>query len=333
MLSKSFYASLDSRRARGLPEPEQCVGHVLCNRYLVEELCDETQTSLLLRAYHLALNRQVLLEIMPRRVLGNSTVLEEARSEAIRVSTPTSRCLEVTCLRGRWPVLVYPFRPGVTLSSQLREQGRLPLERVLPLARQIAAAVASAHAVGLGHGSLDLDRLWLQQRTGRVEGVSVLGFGVRRLSSARTVRPPSGVFQRRRAGTQPPGAKVELVRTEVQDDLRRIGQCLSELVCGPSANCVDAGQVPAVLNGNAHAAVEKAFARILRRCLHPGSENAYGSVREFCFDLYRLECTARSLRVEVVTSLPPVTAVHVPARPRGTERRQPKVIVRPAISA
>lgn len=325
-----------SRRECGLPDPLTCLEHVLCNRYLVEKLCDETPRSSFYKAYHLGLDRQVLLEVLPRRDLEPARCLDAVRQQASLIEFSRGRCLEVTSLRDQWPIFAYPYQAGQSLSSHVRISGKMQLERILPLARQITDVVAMAHGEGCCHGALSLDRIWLHQRTSGVEKLSVLGFGSHQLPASRAARPASGVFavaqseQARRQCAAEPGVRA---------DISAVGRCLYRLATGSSwaagqgdelGQCVQL----AGLKWSVPRAVERGFSRILRRCFDLHSDTHYESVREFGFDLYRLECTARSLSQAPDPPLPPVTVVHAPARRRPPARRgEPKVIVRQEQSA
>jgi tRNA A-37 threonylcarbamoyl transferase component Bud32 len=71
--------------------------------------------------------------------------------------------------------LVMQLLRGETLAERLRREGRLPVAEVVRIGREVAAALAGAHAAGLVHRDIKPGNLWLEAPSGRVK---VLDFGV-----------------------------------------------------------------------------------------------------------------------------------------------------------
>jgi eukaryotic-like serine/threonine-protein kinase len=71
--------------------------------------------------------------------------------------------------------LVMQLLRGETVENRLRREGRLPVAEVLRIGRQVAEALAAAHAAGLVHRDVKPGNLWLEAPGGRVK---VLDFGV-----------------------------------------------------------------------------------------------------------------------------------------------------------
>ena len=91
--------------------------------------------------------------------------------------------------RGGQPVerllfLTMEFLDGSTLGDQIRSSGRLPLGVVLPIARQLTAALGAAHEAGIVHRDLKSDNImWLAGAPGSSPRVVVMDFGLARLGS------------------------------------------------------------------------------------------------------------------------------------------------------
>ena len=68
---------------------------------------------------------------------------------------------------------------GMTLTSRLREQGRLAADEALPIAKQIAAALDAAHRAQIVHRDLKSENIFLVQENGELRTV-VTDFGIAR---------------------------------------------------------------------------------------------------------------------------------------------------------
>lgn len=69
---------------------------------------------------------------------------------------------------------------GETLAERARRTGAMPAEAVLPIVRQIGAALAAAHAAGVVHRDLKGDNIFLVPAPGGGERVVVTDFGIAR---------------------------------------------------------------------------------------------------------------------------------------------------------
>ena len=73
--------------------------------------------------------------------------------------------------------LVLEYVQGKSLRT-VTDQGPLPISRALHIARQIATAVAAAHALGIVHRDLKPENVMLVEKNGGHDFVKVLDFGV-----------------------------------------------------------------------------------------------------------------------------------------------------------
>src|SRR5262249_12726145 len=93
-----------------LPDDRDVLGRLIANRYLIQAPCERTRTSVGYRAYHLALDRMVLLRILPARSGVTREACRRALALAERVSGLPSahlgRCLDVGLVEGRFPFVV-----------------------------------------------------------------------------------------------------------------------------------------------------------------------------------------------------------------------------------
>jgi len=315
-----------------LPNDNAVLGRLIANRYLVEGPCEHTPGSASYRAYHLGLDRSVLLRILPDRQGTTLDACRRALAIAEQVSALPNphlgRTLDVGLIAGRFPFVVYEYSKGRSLAGLLEEAGPFSAERSIKIARQLAGALETAHGAGVLHGSLRLDNFWLESLACRPEWVRLLGFGLAELPNAERDGASSGVFPsttRREAG-----GDGELPRLALRADIYAFGTCLYQLASGsPPVWLTPAGTGGvAVPPWTGQRAVARGLSLLIQRCLYPQPENAYQSLSEVSADLERLESSAATLASEPPGSRPPVTAVHAPAPRARVAVGQPKVIVK-----
>jgi len=104
------------------------------------------------------------------------------------------RLLETGESDGR-PYMVLDFIEGRELSRVMTERGRLPLDDVLPLLRDVADALTYAHERGLVHRDVKPSNVMIRRRADgtRFEAV-LMDFGIAKTLDARTVRTGTGAI-------------------------------------------------------------------------------------------------------------------------------------------
>jgi serine/threonine protein kinase len=230
--------------------------------------------------------------------------------------------------------VVSEYSKGRTLEAVLDSSGPLEIQRLLPIARQLTSVLQTTHRAGVVHGSIGLDKLWLEALEHRPEWVRIMGFGLSELSRSELDTPESGVFM---SSARRPGGLTRMSSSmAMRADVRALGATLFALADGsrlaaqnqpaPGAMASDfadtkwLGQRPVV----------RGFAMIVRRCLSLLPEGNYTSMDQAHHALERLEQSARSISVAPARPIQAaVTVVHAPVRrARGVVLGEPKVIVR-----
>ncbi len=122
------------------------------------------------------------------------------------------------------PYIGMEYLRGSPLDAVLRSSGPLPVDRVLRIARDVAAGLAAVHAAGLVHRDVKPANLWVENPGGRVK---VLDFGIAHLTD-RTRVTGGGVI-----GT-PAYMAPEQARghADVRSDLFSLGAVLFEMLAG-----------------------------------------------------------------------------------------------------
>lgn len=319
-----------------LPRRGEFIGRVLCNRYLIEDVLVEGAVGMTCRAYHLALDRPVLLRVTQSAPdPGGESWLSEAPC-ALR-SRYLLNTLEVGRLKEGWSFFVTEHPKGSVLTSLSLE--RLSIKGIVALGRQLAMALDAAHRAGVTHGDLKLDDVLIADAGTRTEHLALVGFGV--LRAAILSLPPvnSGIFRLDGEGPRPP---VQPRLPEANDDVHALGQILRALgqavahgldLATPRKHSPRAAAQNAVLSG---------LSLIVESCVAPAPGAPVPSAWEVARDLARLEVVSRSMLPEAarepqpeptpVAEEPeharPSVVVHRPHPKQQADDTLPKVIIR-----
>lgn len=155
-----------------MPPSSISPGTMLGGRYRLEDLLAEHEGARFWRATDTVLSRSVAIHALPSSDGRAAGVLEAARSSA-QVTDPhflrVLDCDDVDDLT--W--VVNEWGEGVSLDIML-ERGTLPPARAAWLAREVAEAIAAAHAAGLYHGRLNPESVLVTD----AGSVKVIGFVV-----------------------------------------------------------------------------------------------------------------------------------------------------------
>ncbi len=152
-------------------------------RYRLLEKLGEGGVGVVYRAEDLKLGRYVAVKLLRTGKGGLSdSALRRFEHEARTASALnhpyicTIHSLEE--IEGR-PAIVMELVQGDTLAARLSARGRLPVSDALPIARQIASALAEAHRAGVTHGDLKPANVMLSRN-----GVILLDFGQARIEKS-----------------------------------------------------------------------------------------------------------------------------------------------------
>jgi serine/threonine protein kinase len=119
---------------------------------------------------------KVLLPALATSVSARQRFLREARAAAKVEHERIVPIFQVSEDRGM-PFLAMPLLKGESLEQRLGRDGRLPADEVIRIGREVAEALAAAHARGLIHRDVKPANIWLE---GPVARVKLLDFGLAR---------------------------------------------------------------------------------------------------------------------------------------------------------
>lgn len=155
-----------------MPPSSISPGTMLGGRYRLEDLLAEHEGARFWRATDTVLARSVAIHALPSSDERAAGVLEAARRSAQVTDPHFLRVLDCDDVEDlTW--VVNEWGEGVSLDIML-ERGTLPPTRAAWLTREVAEAIAAAHALGLSHGRLNPESVLVTDSG----SVKVIGFVV-----------------------------------------------------------------------------------------------------------------------------------------------------------
>jgi eukaryotic-like serine/threonine-protein kinase len=160
------------------------IGETLAGKYRVEERLSVGGMGTVYRGTHILMDKTVAIKVLRPSLAADEKIVarfsREARA-ASKISHP--HALSVTDFgeaEGGVVFLVMEFLNGRTLKDAIRQDGPLPLTRVVEIMRQIGSALEAAHAEGVVHRDLKCDNIMLIN-AGGADYAKVLDFGIAKI--------------------------------------------------------------------------------------------------------------------------------------------------------
>src|SRR5262245_124077 len=209
--------------------------------------------------------------------------------------------------------ITMPYVEGADLATILRREGRLPVPRVMRIARAVVSGLVEAHKVGVVHRDLKPDNIMI----GADDDAMIMDFGIARSTGAPVAGPVPGAHTivrnlNRAAANQNAtvlGAVVGTVEymapeqargahVDQRADVYAIGLILYDMLVGrPRAEHV--GSAIAELQGRMQQApppvksvvpeVPEQVDRIITRCLEPEADKRFQTSEELAAELNHLD--------------------------------------------
>lgn len=254
------------------------------------------------------LGRRVAVKFLPAEMAQDTQLIERFQREARAASAlnhPNICTIHSIEQHERQHFLVMELLEGQTL-AQLIDRQPFPMERLLPMAIQIADALESAHAKGIVHRDIKPTNLWVTDR-GQIK---ILDFGLAKIERTEIPDPSKSVSQMETMAGEltSPGSAVgtvsymspEQARGQLVDartDLFSVGTVLYQMACGalPFAGDTSAVVFDAILNRDpkpvdqVNPAVPAEFGRILSKLLEKDRNMRCQTATELKTDLNRMK--------------------------------------------
>jgi serine/threonine-protein kinase len=159
-------------------------------RYVLERELGRGGMAIVYLAREVALERQVALKALPTAALNAPDVRERFVREArIAASLSHPNIVPIHTVEAHETAVFFSmaYVQGETLTERVRRTGRLPVDEVVRLARDVAWALGYAHDHGVIHRDVKPDNIILERDTGRA---LMADFGIAHSLEAHSIASP-----------------------------------------------------------------------------------------------------------------------------------------------
>jgi serine/threonine protein kinase len=167
---------------------ELAQGMVIRDKYQILEKIGAGGMAVVYKARHLAFNELRAIKVVNSRLLEDESFIKRFKGEAIitrKLTHPNAvRVDDLDSTEDGRPFMVMEYVHGKDLRHLIQNQGPLPARRALNIARQVAAALAAAHALGITHRDIKPDNILLTDPGDGTDLVKVLDFGIAKVREA-----------------------------------------------------------------------------------------------------------------------------------------------------
>ncbi len=220
-------------------EPEEeLIGHVLGDRYRVEERIGSGGMGVVYRATHVLIGKRVAIKVLRRRFARQPEIAQRFAQEArIASSIKHPNVVDINdfgTTPGGCPYCVMEHLEGLSLAREIDRAGRLEPGLALDIAVQVARGLAAAHQAGVVHRDLKPDNVFLVRgeiHAGRTTALAkILDFGIARVAGNKTRLTVAGSVIGTPEYMSPEQARGDEV--DARSDLYALGIMIFEALSG-----------------------------------------------------------------------------------------------------
>jgi len=290
-----------------MTDTSSLVGQTI-SHYIVTRRLGSGGMGVVFEAEDTRLGRKVALKFLPPEMAQDTQLIERFQREARAASAlnhPNICTIHSIEQYERAHFLVMELLEGQTL-AQLMGRQPFPLEKLLPLAIQIADALESAHSKGIVHRDIKPANLWVTER-GQIK---ILDFGLAKIEKTEVldVAKNASQMETMAGALTSPGSTMgtvsymspEQARGQLVDartDLFSVGTVLYQMATGvlPFAGDTSALVFDSILNREpkpveqVNPAIAPEFGRLLSKLLEKDRTLRCQSATELKTDLHRLK--------------------------------------------
>ncbi|HEX3346431.1 MAG TPA: serine/threonine-protein kinase [Polyangiaceae bacterium] len=161
--------------------PESLVGRILSGRYFIERVIGEGGMGAVYQAEHTHMHKRLAVKVLHPEMSRLPEVVARFEREAMAAAHIEHPNVAAATDFGKLDdgsfFLVLEYVEGKSLREAIAP-GRMELGRAIHVTRQIASALARAHALGIVHRDLKPENVMLVRRDDDEDFVKVLDFGI-----------------------------------------------------------------------------------------------------------------------------------------------------------
>ena len=175
------------------------IGSTLADRYRILAPLGEGGMGTVYRGVHEALRRPVAIKFLQQKIHGNREMVARFEREAITAANLRHPNIADAIDYGTMPdgtlYLVMELVEGLPLRNVIQAGQGLPVERVLRILEQMAAALDLAHSMGIVHRDLKPENILVFDRGPERDVVKIIDFGIARITTATFDTAPAALTQ------------------------------------------------------------------------------------------------------------------------------------------
>jgi serine/threonine protein kinase len=167
-------------------DKDPLVGTVISNRYEILSLIGRGGMGVVYKARQINMDRFMALKMLHAHRVSDAEAIQRFFREAKTISQVKHHnvvtLFDFGMSSDRQPYLVMDYLDGGNVHSLLKEQGKLSIERTRIIFKQVAEALASAHALNVIHRDLKPENIMLSTSGTIEDWVTLVDFGLSKLA-------------------------------------------------------------------------------------------------------------------------------------------------------
>ena len=278
------------------------VGQIFGGKYLIERVLGEGGMGVVYRAKHTAIGKKFAIKLLHGDAIKDPEVVERFKVEAQAASSiGNEHIIDITDfaeLPDGATYFVMEMLDGRALTKLFEDLKRVPTQRLVRIAKQLAQGLGAAHAAGIVHRDLKPDNIFLVKRSGgEVDFVKILDFGIAKVGQSTNKLTKAGAVFGTPHYMSPEQASGSPI--DHRTDIYALGVILYEGAVGRVP--FDADNFMGILTQHMYKApvppravpeaptdLPPGLEVIIMRCLRKKPEERYSSMEELEEDLDRL---------------------------------------------
>lgn len=286
----------------GVPPPSissrDYIGTTIDGRYRVEALIGEGGMGFVYRCRHKVIDKLVAIKILRQDMARAPDVVErfvvEAKAASAIGNAHITDVLDFGTLPDGSTYLVMEHLDGKSLTELLEAHTRVPIERAVAIARQLAEGLGAAHAAQIVHRDLKPDNVFVVLRNGE-DFVKILDFGIAKVGTFQNKITRAGEIFGTPHYMSPEQAKG--VSVDQRADIYSLGVMAFEMLTGSVPFDAEnpfgiltqhiSSEPPSLVERNPE--VPATLEAIVHKCLAKSPQDRYRSMAELEADLEKFE--------------------------------------------